>query len=153
MSERDPEIVLPSGKRVKQSQIKRLDELETNDLLKLIFISNQDVVAKMEAAVPKGETLQVSVTVTSSPLVIDKNYVMQDGNFFDPPYRKADLFNDGPNPVYFAFNNPFTRQQIAPIKINNMYVEDMVELKLKSLVVYTAAGSTDTAALRIFFKR
>jgi hypothetical protein len=136
--------------RVNGRLIQRMDELQEADLLALNWIAMQDLLEKLERQTPKGEDLQLELQSTSLKTIVNDNFVLPDGTSFSPGWIKCDLFNDGPDPTYFAFNGSATLG-IATLNPGNMYVEDLLEPRIVSLTVWTAANRT--ANLRAFFKR
>lgn len=98
---------------------------------------------KMEAQVPEGIKDEATVAVAGSIAVFMRP------NSTDPPWFRATIFNDGPDPVYVFLNTvEIPSQRYAPLNAGDSMEIDTVEAKIQSLA-FANLNDTETSSVRI----
>lgn len=95
------------------------------------------------SVIPKGRVDPIELSITD---VITE---LNSANTLSLPWMTMDLYNDGPDPVYVAFNGALMEMQ-APLKEGEDLKVDMKRRQISSLRLICDAG--ETAGIRIFTK-
>ncbi len=132
-------------------KVQRIDDLETRDILKMIFVSLQDQLAIEQASVPTGEELNMKVVVTSTPTFINENYTLPNGNRWYGPWIRVEIFSKGPNTVYWKVNNEFNRESFMGLDTDEIKTVDRKLPQIRTLTLWCDQGGT--ATVKLFFSR
>lgn len=98
---------------------------------------------KIEAQVPEGVKDEATVDV-AGPIAV----AMRPGST-NPPWFRASVFNDGPDPVYVFLNDvDIPSERHAPINKGESLEIDTVEAKIQALW-FANIGDTETASVRV----
>jgi len=130
-------------KQTVQEEIERVVPPETVVLLDDISRGIKDLKRLAQAQVPEGLKDEVAVSVAG------KNPVPMQPKQTKPPYFRATIFSDGPDPVY-VFLNDVKSEAIreAPLNSGDKIDIDTTEAKIQALF-FACTTSTGRASLRI----
>jgi len=137
------ETMLKRVKEMVEQEIERVVSPETVTLLDDISRGINDLKRLQEAQVPEGLKDEVAVTVSGM------NAVPMQPKRTKPPYFRATVFSDGPDPVY-VFLNDVKPEAIreAPLNSGDKLDIDTTEAKIEALF-FACTTSTGQASLRI----
>jgi len=124
-------------------ELKRVKAPLDTVLLDEIARGIADLKKLMSSQVPEGLKDEVEVSVHGKvPVPMQPRTTM-------PPYFRATIFNDGPDPVYVMLNDvkaePYRK---APLNAGDKIDIDTTEAKIRELY-FACEGDANSAALRI----
>lgn len=130
-----------SLRRKGQEELERVKVPIDTALLDDISRGIRQVNQRLAAQVPEGEKDEIDIIVNGN------NAVPLQPQNSQPPYFKATVFNDGPDPAYVWLNEIPTHYN-APLNQGDHLDIDTTEAKIQTLF-FACQGPNNTAHLRV----